>query len=56
MNTNPVIKLTMVSVTYKGSRKTRFIKALYIDGKAIINDSIVVAMFDIPRGHTYTIG
>lgn len=56
MNTNPVIKLTMVSITFNGKRKTRFVNALCLDGKPQIPYEVIGAMFNIPKGRTFTIG
>lgn len=56
MNTSPVIKLTMVSITFNGKRKTRFINALYMDGKPQLPYETIGIMFNIPNGRTFTIG
>lgn len=37
MNTNPIIKLTLVSVVHGRIKVSRFVNALYVDGKAYIS-------------------
>ncbi len=60
MNTNTVIKLTMVSITVDGRRKTWFIKLPYINGKAVMSESTLNKLLReigcYSRGHTFSIG
>ncbi len=40
MNTNPVIKLTLVSMVHGRIRVSKFVNALYVDGKAYISKEV----------------
>lgn len=61
MNTLPVIKLTTISITYKGQTVTKFVNAEYRDGRAYVDNLVVNKIMTdffgfIPRGATFSIG
>lgn len=54
------MKLTMVSITYRGTLHTRFVMCPIINGKAVVAESVINSMLNdagcTARGLTYSIG
>ena len=53
-------KLTLVSVSAKGRKNRRFVRVSYVEGKAVVPQTIINEMLQeigiTERGVTYTVG
>lgn len=53
-----MFKMTLISVTFRGVRTSKFVNALYVNGKAVVDASVyaeMAASIGCGYGQTYTI-